>query len=242
MSPSRAGRHATPSLHRRRRGPGPAMLGERGAHRRDDIVGFALAQRRRRRARRRGRRRRATSRPAPPVRRVGSAPAARYSGCEPGNGWISSREHVVDPVEHRAGGAEVARETAAALSTKVSPRLAGTSRCRPAGSGRSTASGRRRRTAARDRPSLRSTSVSPSSATTDASSTARSTWIGSVSWNSSISSRWYRCAEPPPRARAVLRIAQQRAARARAGRGTPARPRRGVRRHRRAVNSAIATA
>ena len=55
-------------------------------------------------------------------------------------------EHVVDPVEHRGRGAEVGREPQR-LGREVIARPRGTSRCRPGGSGRSTAWGRRRRRA-----------------------------------------------------------------------------------------------
>ena len=65
-------------------------------------------------------------------------------------------------------------------------------RCRPGGTGRSTASGRRRRTVGPRRSAVSGSSYHSTSrcrAGTRRCSTAISIWRGSVSWNSSISTR-----------------------------------------------------
>ena len=98
-------------------------------------------------------------------------------------------EDVVDPVEDRrrpCGSSWSVR-----LSRRAGPGRSGTSRCWRGGSGRSTAWGRRRRTADR-RGTSTSRQSAASAAAPPAIRTASSIWIGSVSWNSSSSSRWYR--------------------------------------------------
>ena len=129
------------------------------------------------------------------------ASSAWYSGCEPGWAWISSRKTWFTQSSTGRGRAEVAREQLGRGDERVA-RLEERRDVGPAepvdrllrvadeeevpGLDRDLGPRARRR-------------VSPGSRRR-ASDTAMSTWIGSVSWNSSMSRRWYR---RPSRARAA---------------------------------------
>ena len=128
--------------------------------------------------------------PGPRRRRRASRSSARYSGCEPGTGWMSSPNTWLIHASTGSVGAEVAREQqrrgrrsvsrAARKVRDVGPpepvdRLLGspTKNRRPGSTVASRSTARRRASGRRS-----------------ASSAASSTWIGSVSWNSSMSRRW----------------------------------------------------
>ena len=154
------------------------------------------------------------------------------------DGWAASwagsgPEDRVDPVEDRRHRAEVGGQRNRLAEPVL--RASGTSRCSRAGSGRSTASGRRRR-----RATLAGTSTSRQSSASasapPAIRTASSIWIGSVSWNSSSSSRSIPLLQRRPHRR---RLAAADRARAPAGRGTPAGPRPGAARADSSTRSAI---
>ena len=124
------------------------------------------------------------------ARRRGRRDSGRYGGCESGDGDDQLAEDGVDPVEDRRDGAEVGGQ-----HDRLAERLLGVEVGGDVGAAepvdrllRVADHEQRCRPAPRRRPSASWIAAAP-----PAMRTASSIWIGSVSWNSSSSSRRYRC-------------------------------------------------